>query len=204
MGVTLNKPFQVTSDKNEFQGYYRDRFFNNKVSAISPYEHGDINIYIKWDYWMCGLISGSGATKVTADEYTEQKAIEFDSILPKQSAVDNCLFQSVRIDFQFELWEEEDGYQQFYLTDENGTILWYLEMQHVPGDKSGAHQIYSTSIYIDLPVWNTNNINMYFFRFGAWGTFQDDWWYQNVRINVFLSADDPIPVNMDNKDSWNG
>ena len=72
---------------------------------------------------MCGLISGSGATKVTVDEYTEQKAIEFDFILPKQSAVDNCLFQSARIDFQFELWEEEDGYQQFYLTDENGTVV---------------------------------------------------------------------------------
>ena len=203
-GATLTPPMQVTSDYNEFKGFYTDSNFNNKITVISPEEHGDINIYIKWDYWMCGLTVIGDPVKVTAAEYTEQEAIEFDFILPEKSTVDYCAFQSVRIDFEFELWEEEDGYQQFYLTDENGTILWYLEMQHVPGDKSGEHQFYSTSIYIDLPVWNTNNINIYSFRFGAWGKFQDDWWYDNVRINVYLSADAPIDVNMDNKFIWNG
>ena len=186
---------------NKFTGYYLDSDFKTPIHVISADRYGDITIYMRWDRALF-YRSFDDTVKVTAKDYTEQRSIDFDIILPDKNGYENCKFHSVRIDFKIELWEEEDGFQQFYLTDDAGNILWYLEMEHVPGDKSGEHQTYSTTIYVDFPVGEANQVCNYHFRFGAYGTFQDEWWYENVSIRVYFSGSDPIPVNMENKHTW--
>lgn len=120
-----------------------------------------------------------------------QEPVNVSVVLPEKNTIEYCNYKSIKIELKMDLWEENDGYQHFFLMDDKNTVLWHLTMEHVPGDGSQERQTYTKTITIDIGSWNENVVRYYYFRFGANGAFSDDWYYTNLEVRVYLSMDEP-------------
>lgn len=186
----LAAPRQLTQDHSIFRGYYSDPNFTERVSIIGPNEHGNKTFYIKWDYYLKSIF-GYGARLVTDEDHMVQEPVNVSVVLPEKNTIEYCNYKSIKIELKMDLWEENDGYQHFFLMDDKNTVLWHLTMEHVPGDGSQERQTYTKTITIDIGSWNENVVRYYYFRFGANGAFSDDWYYTNLEVRVYLSMDEP-------------
>ena len=197
----LEEPVQVIQDHSIFRGYYRDPEFKNQITFISAEEKGPFTIYIKWDHHLQSY-SRSSERKITDEDHMKQKSDKVNLYLPDPSTLEFSGFNSILVKIQVEMWEEDDGYQEMYLMDDSGKVLWSVEIEHVRGKKSGTHNVFTADIYIPLD-WNEQGFNPLYLRYGGWGNGRDDWWTANVRVDIYLSMEEPKTYDKQHY-VWNG
>ena len=203
--LTLKNPVQGTGDYSIFRGYFTDVGFTKPIKVITAGQHGTIDIYAKWDYFVFNR-KRPGEYKIT-DKSCWDSSQPYDRFvigLEDPNTMEFTAFRSIVFRFKIDLWEKDDGYQMIYLYDQNKTELWFVELELVPEKVSSGKCTYEATIAIDIGAWRSLEWRTYEFRYGASGWWADDWYNDNFEVQVFLSTDAPHPLNKNNHAIWNG
>ena len=193
----------VYGTMSNFRGFYDDANFRNRITEINKDKQGDIKVYLLWDYYL-QMLYRSAEVKITDASEWKQHCDHLEIWIPAKTS-DFSYYKSVKIKLEITVWEEDDGYQKFYLYNQNGEKLWFLELEHQPGKKSSEKHTYTFEFYVPLPSgWSSSDWTIYILdmRYNARGSGNDDWWNSQCRITSYLSTEAPQALNENNHYVW--
>lgn len=166
-----------------FYGWYSSSDFNTKVNSISSISTGNVYLYAKYDYRIGGIYSPE--TQTVTDGKIENQPHERVNILLGSyyyNIVKNTTMKKIKIVFSMDIWEVHDGYQDFYLYQED-KIIWETTMEHGP-KKNTSVRNYTFTITLDIDEYR--NVDWLGLKFGAHGYMGDTWQFNNFELSVYF------------------
>lgn len=166
-----------------FYGWYTSSSFTTKVVSISKTQSGKVYLYAKYDYFVKSTYA-SGTETITDDGVFKQTYFPVNINLKSlyYNDVKNTTLSQIKIEFSFDMWEVDDGYQDIYLY--NGTtVIWEDTINRGSGKNTSA-MTYSKTIYLNIEDYK--NFDILNLRFSAHGAFSDDWQFNNFQMSIYF------------------
>ncbi len=166
-----------------FYGWYTSSSFTTKVVSISKTQSGNVYLYAKYDYHV-GSTYSSGTNTITDDGVFKQIYFPININLKSlyYNDVKNTTLSRIKIEFSFDMWEVDDGYQDIYLYS-GTTVIWEDTINRGSGKNTSA-MTYSKTIYLNIEDYK--NLDILNLRFSAHGAFSDDWQFNNFQMSVYF------------------
>ncbi|MDE6851432.1 MAG: hypothetical protein K2J67_02945, partial [Lachnospiraceae bacterium] len=107
-------------------------------------------LYAKYDYLISWVLTGSGT--VTDGKITEQPYVSVDLYLKsfRYNKVKGTTLNKIKIEFSLDLWEEDEGYQDFYLYNGEEIVWSYINLEHGGGSKNTTPARYFFKFELNL------------------------------------------------------
>lgn len=184
--TTMPTPYRKSgygfSPMENFYGWYTSSGFTTKIHSISPTNTGDVYLYANYDYWISSTYASYTHT-VTDGKIENQPCHDVNIMCPiYYNDVKNTTLKKIKIVFSMDIWEVDDGYQEFYLYHED-KIIWKTEMEHGP-KKDTSVRNYTFTIILD--IYEYRNVDWLDLKFGAHGYGSDTWQFNNFELSIYF------------------
>ncbi len=170
---------------DDFFGWYSDAACTVKVSSIPSTRTSNITLYAKYRFNTMGLEDRS-TYKVTDTGVMKQPSFDVTFMLKTAyyPMTQNTNLKSIKIEISFTMWRVDNGYQYvvLYYGDK---ILRSYKYDMDSGKSYKRNYVYYASIE------DFKDGDEFTLRFHADGVSSDDWKFNNMNINVWLTDDEP-------------
>lgn len=171
------------TEMSHFIGWYTDINFTNEVTAISTTNVGDVTLYGQYSY-LVGSTYATGPYTIES-RYEDEPIFELHINLKSfnYERFKDTTLSKIFIGIKFNYYEEQDGYQQFYLY--NGSTLIDNEEIDLSNDldaKTGERAIFDP-----LNIEDYKDVDTLTVKFGATGFWGNDWVISNIEIDVYFT-----------------
>lgn len=118
-------------------------------------------------------------------------SVNFNSVYNGKYNLDDLYDQGYRtmaVEITMDIKEVHDGYQYIFIYDDTSTTSYLrgAQIEHGPGKKDTEYRTYT--FYFEVDINNVRD-NDFVIRYGAGGSFSDDWKNKNVKIQVGWSKE---------------
>ncbi len=181
--IKIKDPNGRYQNLDKFYGWYTSTDFNTQVTTISTEMTGEITLYAKYDYFVMAIHDTGKTYTVTDAGVNKNPNFDLDIYLKSvyYDKIKDTTLKKVRIEFSFDLWEVDDGYQHIYIRIKDLPLvsIWSKKIDH-----SGGKKPYTYTAEFDIEDLKTyDNLVMYF---DASGAFSDTWKFNNFNLSVYL------------------
>ncbi len=162
-----------------------------KTNVYAQKEIGDygVNVDLTFDYFSAKEVR-SAEYKITDSGRFKQSydIIRFNDLYNGNYDLDDLYsngYRTLCVEIEMELKEVDKGYQHIFIYDDLTKNTWLTGAKYSlgGGDKVTTYQ--RVTFYLELNLANIND-NYFVVRYGASGSFDDDW--KNRNIKVFVGA----------------
>lgn len=182
--IYYNDIYHQPQEISGFYGWYTSDNFTNRIDSISETSRGDIIVYAKYDY-LLSTESYPDTYAVTDADISQQPSFNVFVLLANNyEKIKNTTLSNARIKISVDVWEIDDGYQDFYLFYNNSEV-WANTITH--GGTGKNSNVAKYEFEINLNISDYKSVDFLKLRFGAHGAFSDTWKFNNLSIAIYYT-----------------